>query len=84
MPQNVAEATRTIIAQHLNRAPAELTPETRLDDLGVNSLQLVEIIMDLEDMFEIELAENTSEAWASLKTVDDVTQAVEAMIAKKA
>ncbi|MFN3891278.1 MAG: acyl carrier protein [Beijerinckiaceae bacterium] len=84
MPENVAEAVRTIIAQHLDRPPGMLTPDMLLDELGVSSLQLVEIIMDLEDMFDIEIAENTSEAWARLKTVADVTQAVEAMIAKKA
>ena len=54
-----------------------------LDELGVNSLQLTEIIMDLEDMFEIELSENTSEAWARLKTVGDVVEAVQAVIDRK-
>ena len=84
MHDNVAEAARKIIAEHLDRQPASLTLETHLDELGVNSLQLTEIIMDLEDMFEIELSENTSEAWARLKTVGDVVQAVQAMIDKKA
>jgi acyl carrier protein len=83
MPDSVAEATQAIIAQHLDRPPAMLTSEMRLDELGVSSLQLVEIIMDLEDRFSIEIEDNTSEAWAKLKTVADVTQAVEAMIAKK-
>jgi nodulation protein F len=84
MQKDVAEAARTIIAERLDRQPASLSLETQLDELGVNSLQLTEIIMDLEDMFEIELSENTSEAWARLKTIGDVVQAVELMIARKA
>lgn len=84
MPEDVAEATKTIIAGHLDRPPATLTGDTQLDELGVNSLQLAEIIMDLEDMFGIEFSENTSEAWATLKTVDDVIKSVEAMLQRKA
>jgi nodulation protein F len=84
MQKDVAESARTIIAERLDRQPASLSLETQLDELGVNSLQLTEIIMDLEDMFEIELSENTSEAWARLKTIGDVVQAVELMIARKA
>ncbi|MDP2355713.1 MAG: phosphopantetheine-binding protein [Beijerinckiaceae bacterium] len=83
MQENVAEAAKKIIAEHLDRQPASLTLETQLDELGVNSLQLTEIIMDLEDMFEIEFRENTSEAWASLKSVGDVVEAVQAMIVRK-
>ena len=83
MREDVAEAARKVIAERLDRQPASLMLETQLDELGVNSLQLTEIIMDLEDMFEIELSENTSEAWARLKTIGDVVEAVEATIARK-
>jgi nodulation protein F len=84
MNGKVAEAAMKIISERLDRQPASLSLESQLDELGVNSLQLTEIIMDLEDMFEIELTENTSEAWARLKTVGDVVEAVEVVIAKKA
>jgi nodulation protein F len=83
MSNDLAGAIRNVIVQHLDRVPAELTPESRLDELGVNSLQLTEIIMDLEDLFNIEFTENTSEAWTSLQTVNDVIRTVEAMMAKK-
>ena len=85
MPEDVAEATRRRSSPNTSTGRLRRSRrDTRLDELGVNSLQLIEIIMDLEDMFDIEFSENTAEAWATLKTVDDVTQAVEAMIAKKA
>ena len=83
MEKDVATAAKKIIAERIDRQPESLTLETQLDELGVNSLQLTEIIMDLEDEFEIELTENTSEAWARLKTVGDVIQAVDLMIVRK-
>ncbi len=84
MQDEVAMATKKIIAGYIDRQPETLTDETQLDELGVNSLQLTEIVMDLEDTFEIEFTENTSEAWAALKTVGDVIRAVEVRVDGKA
>lgn len=83
MPQDIAMATIKVIATHLDMDPADLTPETSLDELGANSLQLTEIIMDVEDMFDIQIEQNTAEAWASLKTVGNIIQAVEALAGAK-
>jgi nodulation protein F len=80
MPQDVAAATIKLIATHLKLDPAVITPDTSLDELGVNSLQLTEIVIDLEDMFDIEIDQNTAEAWASLKSVGNLIQAVEKLV----
>jgi nodulation protein F len=80
MPQDVAAATIKLIATHLKLDPAVITADTSLDELGVNSLQLTEIVIDLEDMFDIEIDQNTAEAWASLKSVGNLVQAVEKLV----
>lgn len=44
-----------VLREHMPEAPAEgaLDPEASLVDLGIDSLRLVELIIALEDSFEI-------------------------------
>jgi nodulation protein F len=83
MPQDVAAATIKVVASHLNMDESSLTLDTSLDEFGVTSLQLAEIVVDLEDMFDIEIDQNTAEAWASLKTVGNLVEAVETLVKGK-
>ena len=53
-----------------------------LIDLDIQSLDLAEIIFDLEDEFDIEIDMNAATAWDNLKTVSDVADSVAEMIAK--
>ena len=38
-----------LISDRIGCAPAEITNESRFDDLGIDSLDTVELTMDLED-----------------------------------
>ena len=49
-----------IIAQHCAADPASLTRDSRLDDLNIESLDLVEIIFEIEERFGIEVPQNAS------------------------
>ena len=60
-----------------------VTPETPLDELGIHSLELTEIIFDLEEAYGIEIEMNTAEAWSKLKTINDIIEAVRGLIAAK-
>ena len=42
-------------AKQLELDPAEITPESTFDSLGIDSLDIVEMIMDLESELGIEL-----------------------------
>lgn len=61
----------------------EVTPETELTALGIHSLELTEIIFDLEEKYGIEVDMNAAEAWSSLKNVGDIVEAVRKLIAAK-
>ena len=61
----------------------EITLQTNLNDLGIHSLELTEIIFDLEEDYGIEIEMNTAEAWSRLTNVDDIVAAVRDLIAKK-
>jgi 3-isopropylmalate dehydratase small subunit len=50
---------------------------------SVDSLVLTEVVMDIEDKYDIEIDMNTAEAWESLKTVGDIVDVVKALVAAK-
>jgi len=42
--------------EHLEVDPSEITPDSTFEDLGVDSLDIVEMVMDLEGELGVELA----------------------------
>ena len=50
------EKMREIIAEQLNCEESEINPETNFkDDLGADSLDLLELVMALEDEYSVEI-----------------------------
>jgi nodulation protein F len=72
------------IKSHAEPGGPEITPDTELSSLGIHSLELTEIVFDLEEAYGIEIEMNTVDAWSNLKNVGDIVEAVRALIAKKA
>lgn len=71
---------KIIIAEQAEIADVNsLTTETILEDLGLDSLDAVEIIMSLEEEFEIEVDD---EAFANVKTIGDVAYYLEKALNK--
>ncbi len=52
----------------------EITPSTELKSLGIDSLDLVEIVIEAEEKYKIEF---TNEELSSFVTVSDVVNAIE-------
>ena len=68
------EKIRKIIAESLNVEEDEITMDTTfVDDLGADSLDVFEIIMTVEEEFEIEIA---NEAAESIVTVGDAVEQI--------
>jgi acyl carrier protein len=68
-----------IIVDKLGVERAEVTPEAVfVDDLGADSLDLVELIMAMEEEFGMEIADDEAE---KLRTVQDVINFVTARAA---
>jgi acyl carrier protein len=80
----VASDVMAIIANKLRgeRTPVQLTD--RLEDLGIESLDAVEMIFELEEKFDIEIPYNANDARPEFDTVGDVVKAVEGLVAAKA
>jgi acyl carrier protein len=50
---DIAEEVRKVIAFHLPVAVTKLTEDAKLTDLGADSIDLYEVIMSLEEKFNI-------------------------------
>lgn len=56
------EKLRQVIAQILNVDPKEIAPETTfMEDLGADSLDIFQIIMGIEEEFDIEISAEDAE-----------------------
>ena len=65
---------RSIVSDQLGVATDEIRSESRIaDDLGADSLDVVELVMQLEDEFDIEVPDDAAEA---IRTVGDVERYV--------
>jgi acyl carrier protein len=71
----IQDKARAFIATKLNVNESEVTPEKRLiNDLGADSLDVVELLMILEREFNVKISENDT---ANVKTVGDLFQLIE-------
>lgn len=70
-----------LVAEQLGVDPTEVTPsKSFVEDLNADSLDLTELIMTLEEKFNIEIPEEKAE---KLKTVRDVIEFVNSIKAGK-
>lgn len=86
MAEDVKEGVARIIAEQAMIDAADITPETKLDDLGLDSLALVEVVFGIEETFDISVpynANDPSESEFKLDTVAEVIAGVEQLIAEK-
>ena len=68
------EKLQMIIAEVLSIEPEEVRPEMSfVDDLGADSLEVFQIIMGIEDSFDVVIDED---AIASIQTVEQSLQAI--------
>lgn len=71
-----------IVAQVSMVDRAKLVPEVKIADLGITSLDMVEIIFALEDKLGIELPFNANTSAQGMRTLGDVIAVVEETLAK--
>ena len=72
---DLEQAIRKIVAQQLDVEAGQVTMEARfIDDLGADSLDIVELVMTIEEEFDIEIPDEEAE---KLVTVGDAVAYVE-------
>ncbi|KRT73162.1 MAG: acyl carrier protein, acyl carrier protein [Deltaproteobacteria bacterium CSP1-8] len=73
---SVEKRVKEIVAEQLGKDANEVTSEASfIDDLGADSLDIVELVMAMEDEFGIEIPDEEAE---KIKTVKDVIEYIKA------
>ena len=74
MGETITDVLRGMIAKQAHLDPSVITPDAVLSELGVTSLDLVEIIMTIEDKYDVTIPVDAVEAWNNYKTVADLIE----------
>lgn len=74
MTTDIEKKVKEIIVEQLNVTEEECVPEAAfIDDLGADSLDIVELIMAMEDKFDLEISDDDL---ANIRKVKDVIEYV--------
>ena len=80
---SISEKVIAIIAEQAVLEPSDVTPDSTLEELGIDSLGLVESIFALEEAFDINVPFNANEPKASdfdISTVAAIIRGVEILV----
>ncbi len=74
---DIAEKIKKIISEQLNVSEEDVVPEASfVDDLGADSLDQVELIMAMEEEFDLSISDEDAEKIATVQNaVDYITKA---------
>ena len=72
-----------IVAQKAMIDRAKLSPDAKLSDLQISSLDVVEIVFALEDKFQVQIPFNANSTNMEFETVGEVVTIVEKLILAK-
>ena len=67
----IFDRVKEIIVDELGVEGSSVTMESTLEDLGADSLDAVELIMALEEEYDLEFAEDEVKAMKSVKNIVD-------------
>lgn len=74
----VFDKLKQVIAEVLNVDPEEITMETTfMDDLGADSLDVFQIIMGIEEVFDIEIPPEKAE---KITTVEEAVELINSAV----
>ena len=72
---SIEEKVKQLIVEQLQVDEAEVTPTAHfVDDLGADSLDIVELVMTFEEAFEIEIPDEEAEKITTVRDAIDYIQ----------
>ena len=76
---NTLARIQTVIAEELDNAAADLRPDRRLEELGLDSLAVIEIMFRLEDIFDVRMGDER----VPIKTIQDIVDNVDILLRER-
>ncbi len=80
---DVAEKIIAILRKNMRNPEKEITLDTKLTDLEIESLDLAVIVFDIEDTFGIQIPYNANEEVVDFATVGSVVERVKAVLSEQ-
>lgn len=76
---NTLARIQAVIAEELDDAAADLRPERRLEELGLDSLAVIEIMFRLEEIFDVRMGDER----VPIKTIQDIVDNVDILLCER-
>jgi acyl carrier protein len=71
----IFDDVKAVVVEQLNVAAEEVKPESKfVEDLGADSLDVVELVMALEEKFDVEIPDDQAE---KIQTVQNAVEFIE-------
>jgi acyl carrier protein len=96
MTVEILDEIKRIISKRVEVPVEQVTPDTRLEDLGAGSLEVIEIVYDIEEKFGInvpikpgesllllETETQGTKSTVELGTIGDIARAVQSLVDEK-
>ena len=83
---SISDRVIAIIAEQAVLEPSDVTPDSTLEDLGIDSMGLVESIFAIEEEFDISVPFNANEPTAGdfdITNVSAIIAGIEKLVAEK-
>jgi acyl carrier protein len=72
---SILEEAKEVVAEQLSVDINTITPDSKfIDDLGADSLDIVELVMALEEKFDIEIPDSDAEGIITLQNAVDYVE----------
>lgn len=81
---DVAAEVVALIANKIRVERPKIELTDKLEDLGIESIDAVELIFDIEEKFDVQVPYNANNPRTEFETVGDVVHAVQELVAGKA
>ena len=78
-PMTTLQTVQQLIAKELDLDPAALDPARPLEELGIDSLTVMECLFKIEDEFKISVSNSS----LAVKTLQDIADMVDTLVAAK-
>ena len=77
------EFLRQIIARDFEVDPQSIQPDSRLDDLAIDSLGVIEIMFAVEEQFSITVPPEPPDARTPINTLNDLVRYIDRLAAEQ-